>query len=76
MGSYRIQRRIDRLLDQAEETMDQLKRDAVLEYAQADLGQDPGNADSLADLDSTQLPDNSLPGGNRHEHHRSDLHPD
>ncbi len=55
MGSYRIQRHIDRLLDQAEKGMDQLKWDAVREYAQAALGLDPGNTDSLADLDSAQL---------------------
>ena len=63
MGSYRIQRHIDRLLDQAEEAMDQLKWDAVREYAQAALGQDPGNTDSLADLDSAQLVRQFLAGG-------------
>ena len=52
MASERIQRRIDRLLDQAEEAMDQLKWDAVGEYAQAALGLDPGNTDALAYLDS------------------------
>ncbi len=63
MGGYRIQRRIDRLLDQAEEAMDQLKWDAVREYAQAALGQDPGNTDSLADLDSAQLVRQFFVGG-------------
>ena len=63
MGSYRNQRRIDRILDQAEEAMDQLNWDAVREYAQAALGQGPGNTDSLADLDSAQLVRQFLAGG-------------
>lgn len=63
MGNYRNQRRIDRLLDQAEEAMDQLRRNAVREYAQAALGQDPGNTYSLADLDSAQLVRQFLAGG-------------
>ena len=63
MASERIQRRIDRLLDQAEEAMDQLKWDAVGEYAQAALGLDPGNTDALAYLDSAQLVQQTLAGG-------------
>ena len=63
MASERIQRRIDRLLDQAEEAMDQLKWDAVREYAQATLGLDPGNTDALAYLDSAQLVQQTLPAG-------------
>lgn len=43
MASDRIQRRINRLLDQAEEAMNQLKWGAVREYAQAALGLDAGN---------------------------------
>ncbi len=52
MASDRIQRRIDRLLDQAEEAMDQLNWDAVRQYAQAVLSLDSGNTDGLASLDS------------------------
>ena len=52
MASDRIQRRIDRLLDQAEEAMDQLNWDAVRQYAQAVLSLDSGNTDGLAYLDS------------------------
>ncbi len=54
MASERVQRRIDRLLDQAEEAMDSLNWDAARDYAQAVLGLDPGNADALAYLDSAQ----------------------
>ncbi len=63
MASERIQRRIDRLLDQAEEAMDQLRWDAVREYAQAAPGLDPGNTDALAYLDSAQLVQQTLNGG-------------
>ena len=63
MASERIQRRIDRLLDQAEEAMDQLKWDAVGEYAQGALGLDPGNTDALAYLESAQLVQQTLTGG-------------
>ena len=35
MATERLQRRVDRLLDQAEEAMDQLNWDAVRQYAQA-----------------------------------------
>ncbi len=41
MASERVQRRIDRLLDQAEEAMDSLNWDAARDYAQAVLGLDP-----------------------------------
>ncbi len=52
MVSERIQRRIDRLLDQAEEAMDQLNWDSVRDCAQAVLGLDPQNIDALAFLAS------------------------
>ena len=52
MASERIQRRIDRLLDQAEEAMDQLNWDSVRDCAQAVLGLDPQNNDALAFLAS------------------------
>ena len=52
MASERVQRRIDRLLDQAEEAMDSLNWDAARDYTHAVLGLDPGNADALAYLDS------------------------
>ena len=54
MASERVQRHIDRLLDQAEEAMESLNWDAAHDFAQAVLGLDPGNADALAYLDSAQ----------------------
>ena len=45
MASGRVQRRIDRLWDQAEEAMDSLNWDSARDYAQGVLGLDPGNAE-------------------------------
>ena len=53
MASERVQRHIDRLLDQAEEAMESLNWDAARDFAQAVLGLDPGNADAIAYLDSS-----------------------
>ncbi len=46
MARGRIQRRIDRLLDQIEEEADQLNWPAVLERAKAVLAYDPENQDA------------------------------
>jgi hypothetical protein len=48
MASERIQRRIDRLLDQAEEAMDRSDWESVRDYAKVALGLDPENTDALA----------------------------
>ncbi len=61
MASERVQRRIDRLLDQAEEAMDSLNWDAVRDYAQAVLGLDPANTDALAYIDSAQRVQDNQP---------------
>ena len=50
MASDRIQRRIERLLDQIEESMDQLDWESVREYAQAVLRLEPENKDAVAYL--------------------------
>jgi len=50
MASERIQRRIDRLLDQAEEAMDRSDWESVRDYAKVALGLDPENTDALAFL--------------------------
>ena len=50
MASERIQRRIDRLLDQAEEAMDRLDWGTVRECARAVLGLDSAYSDALAFL--------------------------
>ena len=50
MASERIQRRIDRLLDQIEEAMDQLDWHSVRTFAQAVLRLDPENNDALGYL--------------------------
>ncbi len=52
MATERLQRRVDRLLDQAEEAMDQLNWDAVRQYAQAVLSLDSDNTEALAYLES------------------------
>ncbi len=61
MASERVQRRIDRLLDQAEEAMDSLNWDAVRDYAQAVLGLDPTNTDALAYIGSAQRVQDNQP---------------
>ncbi len=47
MPSERVQRRIDRLLDDAEEAADRHDWDAVAEYARTALSADPANEDAL-----------------------------
>ena len=54
MSSERIQRRIDRLLDQAEEAMDRLDWASVRDVAKVVLGLDPDNNDALAFLASVE----------------------
>ena len=46
MTSERFQRRIDRLLDQIEEAVDQLAWETVRDRAHAVLALEPGNADA------------------------------
>ena len=50
MASERIQRQIDRLLDQAEEAMGRLEWGTVRECARVVLGLDSTNSDALAFL--------------------------
>ena len=52
MASERVQRQIDRLLDQAEEAMGQMAWDAVRDCAKAVLGLDSSNNDAIAFLAS------------------------
>jgi serine/threonine-protein kinase len=47
MPSERVQRRIDRLLDDSEEAADRHDWDAVAEYARTALSADPANEDAL-----------------------------
>ncbi len=54
MASERVQRRIERLLDQAEEAMDRSDWEAVRDHAKVALGLDPENADGLAFLASVE----------------------
>ncbi len=54
MASERIQRRIDRLLDQIEDAADQLDWKAVRERAEAVLAYDPENQDALSFLSAAQ----------------------
>ena len=54
MASERIQRRIDRLLDQAEEAMDRSDWESVRDHAKVALGLDPENTDALAFLASVE----------------------
>ena len=63
MASERVQRRIDRLLDQAEEAMDSFNWDSVRDCAQAVLGLDSENADALAFLDSADRVLRNQPSG-------------
>ena len=52
MASERIQRQIDRLLDQAEGAMGQMAWEAVRDCAKAVLGLDSSNIDAIAFLAS------------------------
>ncbi len=54
MASERVQRQIDRLLDQAEEAMGQMAWEAVRDSAKAVLGLDSSNNDSIAFLASAE----------------------
>ena len=54
MASERIQRRIDRLLDQIEDAADQLDWETVRERAEAVLAYDPENQDALSFLAAAQ----------------------
>ena len=54
MSSERIQRRIERLLDQAEEAMENLDWGGVRDCAKAILGLDSTNSDALAFLASAE----------------------
>ena len=54
MASERIQRQIDRLLDQAEEAMGRLEWGTVRECARVVLGLDSTNSDALAFLGSVE----------------------
>ena len=60
MASDRVQRRIDRLLDQIEEAVDQLDWEVVLERAQAVLALDRENKDAHSFLDAAEW---ALSGG-------------
>ena len=50
MASERLQRQIERLLDEAEEAISRFDWDALLQRAQAALAMDPENTDALAFL--------------------------
>ncbi len=54
MASERIQRQIERLLDQAEEAMGSSDWKSVRDHAKVALGLDPENADALAFLASVE----------------------
>ena len=59
MASERIQRRIDRLLDQIEDAADQLDWVSVRERAEAVLAYDPENQDALSFLTAAQRAGNA-----------------
>lgn len=54
MASERIQRRMERLLDQIEEAMDHLDWEAVREYARAVPRLDPEHSDAVLYLAAAQ----------------------
>ena len=54
MASERIQRQIERLLDQAEEAMGRSDWESVRDHAKVALGLGPDNADALAFLASVE----------------------
>ena len=54
MASERLQRQIERLLDEAEEAISRFDWDALLQRAQAVLAMDPENRDALAFLATAQ----------------------
>src|SRR5207245_187580 len=57
MPSERVQRQIDRLLDQCEEAIAQRDWAAARELSESVLRMDPGNADALAYLAAAQPPE-------------------
>jgi len=68
MATERLQRRIDSLLDEAEEAVSELNWTVVQDRAQAVLGLDPDNADGLAlraaaqrELETTDIPASAQP---------------
>ena len=63
MPSERIQRRIEALLDQADQAVDQLDWAAVLDRAQAVLRLDPENSDALVFLAGAERPNPPAAGG-------------
>ena len=54
MASERFQRRIERLLDEADEAISQFDWERVRQCAQAVLAIDPGNADGLTFLTTAE----------------------
>ena len=62
MVSERIQRQIDRLLDQAEEAFSKFDWEAVRQGAEAVLRLDPNNADALTFLEASNRDLASLAG--------------
>ena len=62
MASERVQRRIDRLLDQIEDAVDQLDWATVRDRAQAVLALDRENRDALTFLEAAEFALNSAPG--------------
>ena len=54
MASERLQRRLERLLDQAEEAMDRSDWESVRDHAKVALGLDPNNTDAIALLASVE----------------------
>ena len=53
MTSERVQRRIDRLLDQAEEALETRAWGPAAEFCRAALALDPDNADALLDREDS-----------------------
>ena len=55
MAGERLQRQIDRLLDEAEEAITRFDWDALFQRAQAVLAMDPENRDALAFLATAEV---------------------
>ena len=55
MVSERVQRRIERLLDESDEAISRLDWDAARQRAQAILALDPNNTDAVTFLAAAQL---------------------
>jgi hypothetical protein len=56
MPSERIQRRIDSLLDEADEAVSKLDLATVRDRARAVLGLDPGNSDAIGYIEAAEMP--------------------